>query len=316
MKEETIPNELEQKKERLISVTTEMIEIVKRGDFVRFDLAVKSSKIACEILPFIEGVRDTEAFFNEIKVIDNKVLELETEMGLPIDFFNPHSFELLLEKLAMMRDASFQEFENELKSGPDINSRSIFWASRFRPHEIDRLELNWPAKVDTMHSFVCRLIARNLINQIKSLGLVIDEGTERVILNAMPFMSDGFGWQGEEDINKDVTREIEERQKQSLDIFFKLPLSAEISKIAYDMSRKFILLDSFRRSDEALSETVKLRKIDPELLDKDLKRIIRDAQKTKEWNGFFGHMLPYAMYSVMPLSIRPKESGESTEDKM
>ena len=273
-------------------------------EYESYDKSEKLQKegdmLSKELYPLEKKIENTEEFFDQVGIVDDNILELERRVGAPVDLFNPEHLKKLLDGIAQMRLENFQAFRNSLKNEPDFSSPTFFWVLYFNPHGTNDIELNWPAKVGTKHLFPCRLVARQLINQVKHVGIELDSHAESVILKAMPFTSSGHSWR----INdKEFSQDIETERKNALEEFYSLPQSSDISKTAADVLKKFRLLDLFRYSDKTLYEGARSGQFDASLLNSkllnpEIKEIVRKSQETTEHADFFGHGLPYAIQSI------------------
>lgn len=296
--------EVLEKAKKLFGVAKALILAKRSRSKERAGLEKEKLKLETELAPEL-GIKDyaakfesSEELFNEIKIIDDKILDIEKQMGMPIDFFDQKNLEKLLGAIAGMRRESFLTFKNDLDFEPDLNSGTLFWALKL--DRLEDLELNYPARLNLDHFFACRLVGRLLLSQIKQSGIEIDARSEAIILKALPFTSQGDYWTVE---NEQVDREARNEIERALFEFYKLPQSEQISKVAKSVSEKLKLLDLFRTSDESIVEQARSRNINLDCLgDKGvgLKEFIRKVQdgEDRDSASFFGHTLPYALRAI------------------
>lgn len=292
--------EFREKSEKLFAVVKEEIELRKRGgSYDEVDaLVTKKLRIKEEIVPLEKNIMTADDFFAQVRIVDNNILDLEERMGAPVDFFSPQHLKTMIEGVSKMKKRNFKNFEGALNSTPEVASPAFFWAINFQSQRAEDIETNWPAKANTVHLFACRLVGRQLINEVKKSGVSMDENVEKIMLKALPFVSSGHAWKIS---NEKVSSSIEAERQKAVDDFYKLEQSLEISKIAKNVYKKLKLLDLFRYPDDAWQEEAKVRGINLNSFgdsEEELKKIIRKTQDNEDETHLFGHALPYAIQAL------------------
>jgi len=265
----------------------ERVEIIRKST----DLRTLVPKIGCK------------EYFDGLGVINEKILGIEKEMGIPIDFFDSNSLRLFLDFYKKMQDENIRSFLEEIKSRPSIDTPGFLWSNELFKRG-GGLACNYPSRIVDFFAFSSRLLVRICINQIKEKDLYSPD-IERIILNTIPPYRIG---NAERDIDSDYFTDgkktlaeiIEVSEKAKLE-FYNLPNIESISEIIKETLMKLRVVDGFRHKGN--------RTLDDEaetVVSKDIREIILEKQEEEPFTTLFSHEFSYVLNNLGILSDKPK----------